>query len=687
MNDYYSVVNANIRILKGVGEQRARLFEKLGCATVRALLSHYPRRYIDYTAPVPLAETFPGEVCVSRARVLLIHPLQRVKGNLTIQKVLATDDNTDLLITFFNNPYAARSLQIDREYLFCGQFEGTGPLRRTVTAPQFVPADAPPKMEPVYPLTAGLSSRMIASAVQHALKLLESTAIPPTLPASVEEEYNLCDQLFALKNIHFPTSSQALAQARRRLCVEELLTLQLAMFRQKKFGRTETTLPLKAHDMQDFYRLLPFSPTNAQRRAVQECLRDLTSTRPMRRLLQGDVGSGKTAVAAALLWLTAQNGRQAAMMAPTEILAHQHYESLRQLLGDHVRMELLTGSLTAAERRACKARLASGETQICIGTHALITQDVTFSDLALVVTDEQHRFGVSQRSALAEKGRNTHMLVMSATPIPRTLALIIYGDLDVSILDELPPGRQKIETYRIDGGKRHRAFNFIRKLCDDGQQAYIVCPLVAEGDNTPENLVAAETYAEKIAREDFAGYRVGLLHARMKAKEKDAVMEAFAKGEVQILVSTTVIEVGVDVPNATVMLIENAERFGLSQLHQLRGRVGRGKKQSYCILLSDARGEIARKRLATMCATTDGFVIAEEDLKLRGPGDFFGDRQHGLPQMHIADLLTNVELVERIQRTAAALLERDSDLLLPEHAGLREMVASLFTRVGEGGIS
>ena len=503
--------------------------------------------------------------------------------------------------------------------------------------------------------------------------------LPDVLPDEVRQAHQLCRIGYAYENIHFPEDEKALDLARRRLAFEELFLFTIGLKRLRNRRETVHVPPCGAVDMEAFYSALPFTLTDAQRRCVEEALRDMRSGQPMNRLCQGDVGSGKTMVAAACVYFCVKNGRQAALMAPTEILAQQHYNGLAPLLETlGIRCALLTGSTKAATKRSICAQLASGEIDFAIGTHALITEGVEYADLGLVVTDEQHRFGVAQRAALAAKGQHPHTLVMSATPIPRTLALILYGDLDVSIIDQLPPGRQPIETYSVPGSYHPRVYTFIRKLVNEGRQAYVVCPMVEENDELPDERKAVTEYAKKLQTEVFPDLNVAFVHGKMKPREKDAVMTAFAAHETDILVSTTVIEVGVDVPNAAIMVIENAERFGLSQLHQLRGRVGRGKHQSYCILISDNKNEETKQRLKVMTKTADGFKIAEEDLRLRGPGDFFGERQHGLPGLRIADIGCDTKLLQEAQQAAEALLEKDPDLT--GYPATAERVSQLFTQ-------
>ena len=653
----------------GVGEARAKKLEKLGLTSAGDLLTWYPRDYEDRRKIYTIRDAPPeGRVCVTA--MAAEHPrLSRIRKGLELVQVKVVDDTGALHLTFFNQSYLERAIKAGEEYIFYGSVEVQG-RRRTMVNPIFERVDRRSFtgcIMPVYRLTAGISNHLLASLTRQALTCAGEA--PETLPQHIRQEHSLAAAEFSLKNIHFPEDEEALSLARRRLAFEELFYLAVGLsFLKDRRGREGDGFPLSPRLKKDFLSLLPFAPTQAQSRVMDEVAADLTSGRPMNRLVQGDVGSGKTAVAAYAGWLCAGSGCQTALMAPTEVLAEQHFKSLSQLLAPAgVRVGLLTGSMPAAEKKRTRAALASGEIDFAVGTHALIDQGVAFRRLALIVADEQHRFGVAQRAALAAKGglgTPPHVLVMSATPIPRTLALIIYGDLELSIMDELPPGRQKIDTYYVGGDKRQRALNYIKKHLDAGYQGYIVCPLVEEdeaGESAP-GLKAAVTYLEELVKGPFAGYRVGLLHGKMKGKEKDGVMSAFAAGELQLLVSTTVIEVGVDVPNAVIILIENAERYGLSQLHQLRGRVGRGKVKSCCILLSDAKGEAARERLRFMTSTGDGFAIAEYDLRTRGPGDFFGTRQHGLPQLQFADLAADGQVLAQTQRAAARLLVEDPEL-------------------------
>lgn len=676
-------LHTDIRYLKGVGEKRAELFQRLGVDSIDALLHFYPRAYEDWSTTVSIAGAPFGETCCVKAIVSRTPSKHLIRKGLTLYKTTVTDGVSLMQVTFFNNPYAAEKLEVGEEYLFFGRVGGQFG-RREMASPLVEPAQTGERIRPIYPQTQGLSTRVIEGCVASALAMRRSLLEDP-LPDVLRQEQGLCHVRFALKNIHFPADEQALLQARRRLVFEELLTLQIGLLRLKARARTQTAAQMNQDDSEAFFALLPFSPTGAQRRAVSECLRDMRSKTPMSRLLQGDVGSGKTAVAAALIHTAAKNGFQCALMAPTGILAEQHYHTLKGLLSPAgIHCALLTGATGAAEKKEIKAMLKRGEIDLAVGTHALIQKDVAFRRLGLVITDEQHRFGVGQRAALADKGGSPHLLVMSATPIPRTLALMIYGDLDISILDELPPGRQKIKTYAVGSRLHQRVYNYIKKHLDQSLQAYIVCPLVEEGES---ELAAAQEYAEKLQKGPFLGYRLGLLHGRMKPRDKEETMRRFAANEIQLLVSTTVVEVGVDVPNAVVMVIENAERFGLSQLHQLRGRVGRGRRPSTCILISDAQNEQAKQRLQTMCDTTDGFQIADADLKMRGPGDFFGARQHGLPALKIANMVTDLEELKQAQQAAREILKADPSLQKAEHKGLRDAVDQLFQTVGETGLN
>lgn len=672
-------INTNIQFLKGVGEVRAKLFSKLDIASVGDLLRFYPRTYADWSKTIDIDSAPLNEVCCIKAIVDSTPTAHKAKGNTMIYKTYATDGKSIILLTFFNNKYVVNSLKAGEEFLFYGKVTNNLYGGREMLSPQFLIAKNNEIIRPIYRQTERLTSRVIENCVSKALK--ESKEIlKETLPVYLLEKYALMGLYEALYNIHFPASQEVLEKARRRLVFEELLTVQLGLLSIRERGTRMTAMPVKNDYINDFFPLLPFKPTNAQIRAVLEIFNDMKKKKPMNRLLQGDVGSGKTAVAAAVIYNAAKNGIQSALMAPTEILAEQHLRTFLSLFQNtNIKIAILTGSIKATEKRKIKEKLSNGEIDLVIGTHALLQEDVAFNRLGLVITDEQHRFGIKQRAALTKKGNNPHVLVMSATPIPRTLALIFYGDLDISVIDELPPGRQEIKTYKANTSYRNRVYKFIKKHIDIGQQAYIICPLIEDSES---ELVPAQEYAKKLSIGEFKDYEVGLLHGKMKASQKDTVMRSFAEGKIQLLVATIVVEVGVDVPNATVMMIENAEMFGLSQLHQLRGRIGRGKNESTCILISDADNEEAQKRFEVLCNTSDGFKIAEEDLNQRGPGDFFGKRQHGLLELKIANVLTDIKVLNASQQIAKAIIHQDKDLNLPEHEPLKRAVNELFNRTG-----
>ena len=666
-------ISTNIQYLKGVGEKRAKILGKLGIFTVGDLLRFYPREYTDWSNVTSIAAAPFDEPCCIKATVDHKPRGAKVSKAMTVYKTVATDGESLLNITIFNSKYTAESLEAGKEYLFYGKVGGNF-HRREMSSPLIEKAESGQRIHSIYHLTAGINSKYIEKLIRQVFSQGDNY-FTDCLPQSLRDKLCLMEINKAIRELHLPTNADMLNEARRRVIFEELFIFQLGLMKLKG-NRKETTPVAISNDYTDeFKRLLPFKMTGAQDRAVSESIRQMTSGITMNRLLQGDVGSGKTAVAAALIYTVVKNGYQCAFMAPTEILAQQHFRTCQNFFKNtDIHAELLTGSVTAANKRVIKQRLKDGETQLIIGTHALIQDDVEFNALGLVITDEQHRFGVKHRAALSKKGTNPHTLVMSATPIPRTLALMLYGDLDVSVLDELPPGRQPIETYYVTGKLRARAFNYVKKHLDEGRQGYVVCPLVEEGD---EDIAAAESYAENLSKGFFNGYKVGLLHGKMKPKQKDEVMSRFVSGEIQLLIATTVIEVGVDVPNAVIMVIENAERFGLSQLHQLRGRIGRGQYKSTCILISDAKTDGAKMRMEIMTKTTDGFKIADEDLKMRGPGDFFGARQHGLPNMKMASL-TDSELLTEAHRFASALLTDDPELKKEENKNLNEAIYSLF---------
>ena len=669
-----------VRYLKGVGPKTAERFEKLGIVTLADLLCHYPRRYLDFSKPYTIAAAPFETECVVKAEVFAKPGGRILPGGRRMERITAGDDVSSLEITWFNNPYAAQKLELGQEYYFQGVVSG-GMLRRQMVNPQ-VRTEAQVAQVPfeaVYPQTEGLSSSAIAKCVRQLLPHAE--LLPDPLPEEMRKKYRLLSKTQAVRAIHCPSSEEEAFAARRRLIYEELLVLQLGIGRMKNHGAARTGAPMQRRDPEPFWASLPFSPTGAQRRAVAEILDDMAGETSMNRLLQGDVGSGKTLVAAAAIWACIRSGYQAALLAPTEILAAQHAENLNRLLAPFgMRVALLTGGTKAAARRTTLAAIRDDEADLIVGTHALLSEGVEFARLGLAVVDEQHRFGVRQRGMLAEKAENPHLLVMSATPIPRTLGLLLYGDLDISILDELPPGRKPVKTRCITGKKRGDLYGFLDREIDAGHQVYLVCPAI---EDTPDGgLNAVKRYYQDIAKALLPTRRVGLMHGRLKPKEKAAVMEDFKAGRLDALVSTTVIEVGVDVPNASVMVIENAECYGLSALHQLRGRVGRGAAESWCFLVSDNQSEAVQKRLRFLCSTADGFAVAQYDLETRGPGDFFGSRQHGLPTLQIADLMNDTRTLHAAQAEAMALLADDPLLEKPDHALLAAQVQQMFEKAG-----
>ena len=666
-----------ITVLKGVAKKRAELYGKLGISTPFDLLYHIPRDYIDYSCPVLINEAALNENNVVAGTIIKKFPEQKIRQGLTLYKAVVNDGHNPFTVIFYNNVYAFDALAEGEEYIFYGKVTGNL-LSREINSPKYIPAGSDVTLKAVYHLTAGLTNTMVRTNIADSLGIFESEPFE-FMPDYIIRENGLCGLGYALKNIHVPESAEAMRAARRRLAFDELLNLQLGMrmLRHRNSDAKAGCVMDGNISVDEFRDGLPFAMTGAQSRSVDDIVKDMCSSRPMNRLLQGDVGSGKTAVAAAACFFAVKNSCQCALMAPTEILASQHFRTLSGFLSPFgIRVCLLTGSMTARQKNAVKSSIELGEYDVIVGTHAVIQKDVVFKNLALVITDEQHRFGVAQRNALAMKGERPHKLVMSATPIPRTLAMMIYGDLDISIINELPRGRMPVETYAVTGGYRERAYAFIRKHVHEGRQAYIVCPVIEQSET---DLKSAVEYKENIELNHFPDYKVGLLHGKMTPAEKDEVMNDFKEGRVDILVSTTVVEVGVDVPNAVVMMIENADRFGLSQLHQLRGRVGRGSEKSYCILVTDNRSEEVKKRLKIISSLTDGFRISEEDLKLRGPGDFFGNRQHGLPALKIADLATDSHMLSVVAENAERIISEDPELMNPENQGLRSEVMRLFS--------
>ena len=669
-----------ITVLKGIGPTKAKQFAALNIFTLEDLICHFPRCYEDRTKLLTIEKLEVDTPACFKAMVMNTPRTAHIRKGLDITKVQVADHTARLTLTFFNRKFSAEQLQYGKEYIFYGAVSGDF-IGYQMTSPVFEALDSPPittrRVLPIYPLTAGLSNAAVVKAVEQALAICD----PPReiIPQPVRREYGILPAERAYFAIHQPTSMEEAELAKKRLIFEEFFVFSAGLALLRAARAVKKIPPYQKLDLTAFYNVLPFTLTGAQSRAIKEISEDLGRGAPMNRLVQGDVGSGKTMVAAAAAYMAIQNGHQAAMMAPTEILAEQHYASLSKLLMPlGISVSLLTGSLTPKQKKTVREAIASGQTQLIVGTHALVSEATVFHDLGLVITDEQHRFGVAQRSALAGKGQDPHLLVMSATPIPRTLALLMYGDLEVSVLDELPPGREPVDTFLVNESYRARINAFIRKQVAAGHQCYVVCPAVEENEGL--DLKAAEAWAETLQKTVFPDLRVALLHGQMRGAEKDAVMTAFAGGEADVLVATTVIEVGVDVPNATLMVIEDADRFGLSQLHQLRGRVGRGKAKSYCILTSQNKNAETQQRLKALCKTTDGFKIAEEDLRLRGPGDFFGARQSGLPVFRVANLSCDLQTLKTAQQAAADWIDREGTAQTPEAEALRSRIGQLFAR-------
>ena len=665
--------------LSSVGAKREALYNKLGLNTIGDLIYYYPRNYIDFTDTTYVASSDDGVLVCVRAFVVKKLSPSRINRNMTIFKLTAADHTGHFVITFFNNPYAFDALIEGEEYLFYGKFTSTR-TKREMNSPIFVKDGVDITMKPIYRLTAGLTNNMVAANMKVALKIVNDSS-KDYINDDIKAKYNVCHISKALHNIHFPASKEDLESARHRLVFEELLILQLAL-RKVKSQKTEKSGPLMQKRAIDaFFKALPFELTRAQKRAIDDVISDMSSTKVMNRLIQGDVGSGKTMIAAAGAYFAHLNGFQSALMAPTEILAAQHHSTFSKIfepLG--IKVCLLTGALKQSEKKRVYESIKTGECSILIGTHALISDAVEFKNLGFVITDEQHRFGVGQRAALSSKGDNPHTLVMSATPIPRTLSLIVYGDLDLSVIDELPPGRQPIKTVVIDAALRSRAYNFIKEQVKLGRQAYVVCPLIEDDEGNSLDLKSVQEYSAVLQRA-LPELNIGVLHGKMKSKEKDEIMAKFSAREIDVLVSTTVVEVGVDVPNATIILIENAERFGLSQLHQLRGRVGRGEHESTCVLICEKDTDGASARLSVLRRTSDGFEIAKEDMRLRGAGDLIGVRQHGLPQLKITDLRTDERVIESAQAAAKDILTKDPTLTSAENRFLYKKVDKMLENV------
>ena len=663
----------DIRFLKGVGEKRALLFKKLGIDTVGALLRYVPRSYEDWSKITPISQAKGvGDVCI---KALVTSPVKEhyIRKNMVLYKFTAEDSSASMIVTLFNNKYDAEKIKPGFEYLFFGKIKADS-FSFDMSAPKIRSCNDN-YIRPLYSTCSGITTNALEKAVKTALS---SVYLKETLPSSVTRENGLCSFEFAIRNIHFPTDNDALNKARKRLVFEELFTLQTSLLYIKDLNRGKTSCVISKDFSNEFISSLPFSLTHAQLSSIEDCLYDISQVRPMNRLIQGDVGSGKTAVAATVMHTVAKNGFQAALMAPTEVLAEQHFKSLSNFFEPFgLNISLLTGSLTKKQKDTVKEAIKSGASNIIIGTHALLSDNVEFKNLGLVITDEQHRFGTRQRATLSSKGNSPHVLVMSATPIPRTLALIMYGDLDISIINEFPKGRQQIESYLVSDKLRERYLNYVKKHIDEGRQAYIVCPLIEESESDL-GLVSAEKYYEELKEGPFGNYKVALLHGKLKALEKEKIMKNFANGDIDLLVATSVIEVGIDVPNASIIVIENAERFGLSQLHQLRGRVGRGVHKSTCIFVSNSK---SAERLNVICETLDGFKIADEDLLLRGPGDFLGERQHGLPKLYIADLSSDLNILKQAGIDAKRLLSSDPTLQKEENISLKREIDILIGKM------
>ena len=669
-----------ITILKGIGPSKAKQFANLNIFTLGDLICHFPRGYEDRTKLVPIEKLEPDVPACFKAMVMNTPKTAHVRKGLDITRVQVADTTGRLNLTFFNSKYVSDQLQYGREYIFYGAVSGDF-IGYNMTNPAFESLDSAPvttrRILPIYPLTAGLSNAAMLKAVKQALEICDTP--PEIIPGEVRRQYGILDAERAYYAIHEPSSMAEAELAKKRLIFEEFFVFSAGLSLMRASRASKKAVPYENLDLAAFHGGLPFRLTGAQNRAVTDIMADFRKGAPMNRLVQGDVGSGKTMVAAAAAYAAAKNGKQCALMAPTEILAEQHYQSFCKLFEPMgIRVALLTGSMKTKEKREVRDAIQAGAVDLVVGTHALITDATVFRDLGLVITDEQHRFGVGQRAKLSAKGNDPHLLVMSATPIPRTLALLMYGDLDVSILDELPPGREPVDTFLVNESYRARINAFIRKQVAEGHQCFVVCPAVEENEDL--GIKAATVWAETLQQTVFPDLRIALLHGQMKGAEKETAMASFARGEADVMVATTVIEVGVDVPNATLMVIEDADRFGLSQLHQLRGRVGRGKAKSFCILTSHNKNAETLQRLKALCKTTDGFKIAEEDLKLRGPGDFFGSRQSGLPTFRVANLSYDLQTLQAAQAASARWIEESGTSDAPEAVALRNRIGELFTR-------
>lgn len=671
-------LSRSVTYLKGVGPKKAEIFKKVGVETVYDLLQYCPRDYIDLTEPIELRQVRAGteEPMAVRARLVKKLPTAHIRKGLTISKAVFTDDTADVTVIIFNQDYFFANMKESAQYVLYGRITGNM-TRLEMSSPMIFAGDSPDLIMPVYPLTEGLTQQFMRKAVKNAVALIGG-GIEDVMPRYLLDDIKLPSLVYAWENVHFPRTVYGAVEARRRLIFDELMIYSLAIAYRRRNLENSSDYVMERRSLSEFCRQLPFEMTAAQRRTASECAKDMMSGSRMNRLIQGDVGSGKTVVAACMAYFTAKNGYQSCMMAPTEILAEQHYKTFTKYLEPlGVRVCLISGGLKPKKKKEIQQALAEGEYDVAVGTHALFYANTQFKNLALVITDEQHRFGVEQRKKLTEKGGSPHTMVMSATPIPRTLALMLYGDLQVSVIDELPAGRQPISTYAVSGKMRARAYGFVKKQLDAGRQGFIVCPAVEETELDIKN---AKSYYEELAAGDFKDYRLGLLYGKLSPEEKTRTMEAFKNGEIDLLIATTVVEVGVDVPNATIMVVENADRFGLSQLHQLRGRVGRGSVESFCVLITDNTSPDCIKRMKAISGTNDGFKVAEEDLKLRGPGDFFGTQQHGLPAFKIADLTRDTELLRRAQEISAKIMAEDPKLIMKKNENLKQLVGKLLER-------
>lgn len=661
----------SVATVKGVGEKRKKQLNKLDVYTVEDLLYLFPRRYVDFSSAYEISAAPFDTPCCVKATVLSVSPGVRVKGGKIIFKVICADNTARLTLTYFNSEYTIKKLIIGKDYIFYGKVSGNF-LNREMLSPVFISADTPVKMQSVYPLTQGISSQIISNYIHQVLE--EIKYIPDFLPDFIVKQFNLPSLDFAIRNIHFAKNPQDAYIAKERLIFDEFFLLQLGMDFMGENKNAKTKI-MEDTDFTPFIKSLPFSPTDAQIKVMREMAEDFSKGTAQNRLIQGDVGCGKTIVAACGCYIAAKNKLQSCVMAPTEILAVQHYELFKKLFEPlNINVGLLTASTKAKEKKEILSLLKTGQIQILIGTHAVINENVVFDSLALCITDEQHRFGVKQRGKMALKGENPHIIVMSATPIPRTLAMIIYGNMQISIIDQMPKGRIPIQTYFVGTDKRARMFGFIDKHIKMGRQAYIVLPAIDPGENVSE-LQNVNEYYNNVIKKLLPNAKSEILHGKMSAKAKDDVMARFKDGEIDLLCSTTVVEVGVDVPNAVIMVIENADRYGLSALHQLRGRVGRGSFESFCILVSDTKSEKAANRLKFLCSSTDGFKISQYDLETRGPGDFFGSRQHGLPQLKIADMAQDISTLKKSQEACKMVLDMGD---LNNHPLLQQKISSLF---------